>query len=243
MKSLSSRTRSKGSKVRKVQELELALIMNHERQAKIPTSKKSCTRQNLNWKMQIKKAKTSEISLMTWKLISREQKANLPKPTLKKKICREKYSNQNTRRRAMRKLLNNFDNKWAKRKQNNNKLTAMFKRSNQGVICLNDNCDKQRKTLIGQISTFPSLSAAKMVLISKHKIRVDRETTMAVIWDSKKSQLSPKSTKISCSRRVWVVFSHGVILLRTSSKITATTTSNKNVRHGSLKSKLRKKTL
>ena len=64
MKSLSSRTKSKGSKVRK--ELELALIMNQKRQlAKIPTSKKSCTKQNLNLKMQIKKTKTSEISSMT----------------------------------------------------------------------------------------------------------------------------------------------------------------------------------
>ena len=48
MKSPNLRTKSKGSKVRK-EELELALIMNHERQlAKIPTSKKSCTKQNLN---------------------------------------------------------------------------------------------------------------------------------------------------------------------------------------------------
>ena len=66
MKSLSSRTKSKGSKVRKEEELELILIMNQKRQlAKIHTSKKSYTKQNLNLKMLIKKTKTSEISSMT----------------------------------------------------------------------------------------------------------------------------------------------------------------------------------
>ena len=45
MKSLSSRTRSRGSKVKKEEE-ELGLIMNHERLEKIPTSKRSCTKPN-----------------------------------------------------------------------------------------------------------------------------------------------------------------------------------------------------
>ena len=63
MKSLSSKTKSKGSKVKKV--VELALIMSHERQVKIPTSKKNSTKLNLNLKMQIKKIETLNNSLMT----------------------------------------------------------------------------------------------------------------------------------------------------------------------------------
>ena len=63
MKSLSSKTKSKGSRVKKV--VELALIMSHERLAKIPTSKKNFTKPNLNLKMQIKKIETLNNSLMT----------------------------------------------------------------------------------------------------------------------------------------------------------------------------------
>ena len=64
----------------------------------------------------------------------------------------------------------------------------------------------------------------------------------AVTWASKKNQLFPKSTRINCSRRVWVVCSHGATIIRTNIKqIMATTTiSNKSEHRGNLKLMLKK---